>query len=123
MECLDKLAEADRVLEQALRDKSPDEVRVFVRDLLKEAKGHSGRTVKFYADYLLGRMAEIARDLVEDEDSGMADKFMAVMGWIDRGIMHTAYLVNPDSEGRFLEVFDQTILKVGVAQLAGVVVA
>lgn len=114
MDMMNKLVEVDTTLEQVLRTQSAEEIRLFVRGVLEEATARPGRTSKLHADFLLSRMADIARDLLEAPDTGMGARYMAVMGWIDRGITHTAYLANPDSSGRFLEAFDQTVVRVGV---------
>jgi hypothetical protein len=108
MDVLKQLSRLDQELDGILRRRNTDEVREWIKKLLAEGAKKPGRDVKLHATYILERMAELAKDLEESGEDDFWKRAPDVVRWIDRGLTHVAYLVDPDSEGKFLASFEQT---------------
>jgi hypothetical protein len=105
------LIRVDADIRRILLQADSDSIKGSIRELLAEAVKDPGRRAKLLVTYILERAAELANDLYNEED-GFFKKFDDCMKWIDRGLKHAAYLANPESAGRFLEAFDQTVIRV-----------
>lgn len=109
MDLNEKLAAIDGYLGGLLLDSSVQDVQAFILDLLQRASEHPGRGAKLRVTYVMERMAELVKDLKE-EHAKVRQKDEGFMRWIDRGLVYAAYLADPDSQGRWLESFDQTLM-------------
>ena len=107
MDVLRQLQNLDTELNGILQRRNTDEIREWVKKLLKDGAGEPGRAAKMQTTYIFERMAELAKDLEESGEGDFWKRAPDVIRWIDRGLIHVAYLVDPDSEGRFLASFEQ----------------
>jgi hypothetical protein len=114
IDLMSQLEEMDAHLEERLIRVEPEELRDEVYQLLTRAAEAPGRASKLRVTYILERLAETAHSLRDSGEHGFYKRFSPLMVWIDLGLQQAAYLVNPDSAGRFLEAFDQTSIEVEV---------
>lgn len=110
------LASLDEELKKTLLSPDSGGAQVVVKKILEDVAKRAGRVAKLHATYLFERMADIVHDM---EDAGdVTSSVAAVMfRWIDSGLSHAAFMVNPDSVGRYLESFDQIVVPVTVPLL------
>lgn len=107
------LVRIDEDLRKILLEADAEKVRDLVRDLLEEASKTPGRHTKLRVTYILERMSEVSQDLCS-EDPRFYQRYADISKWIDRGLQYTAYLVDPESKGKFLAQFDQTMIQAKV---------
>jgi hypothetical protein len=108
-----KLVQLDEDLRKIMLSSGADKIRDFIKGLLEEASKTPGRHTKLRVTYILERMSEISQDLCED-DAEFYKRYADISKWIDRGLQYTAYLVDPESKGKFLAQFDQTVIQAKV---------
>jgi hypothetical protein len=107
------LVQVDEDLRKVLLSFNADKIRDFIKGLLEEASKTPGRHTKLRVTYILERMSEVSQDLCE-EDPEFYKRYAEISKWIDRGLQYTAYLVDPESKGKFLAQFDQTVIQAKV---------
>ena len=110
------LIEIDSQLSGLLRKGSVAEVQGYVLELLTKASKFPGRTAKLHVTYIMERMAELVNDLKADVVQVRRNE-EALLRWIDKGLLCAAYLVDPDSQGKWLESFDQTLVSANVPDM------
>jgi hypothetical protein len=108
----ESLIEIDSYLAALLREKDEGGLQKYIIDLLTSASRRPGRSAKLHVTYLMERMAELVKDLIED--SNVAANEDGFLRWIDRGLIYATYLTDPDSQGRWIKSFDQTLIKAKV---------
>jgi hypothetical protein len=107
------LTEIDERLTTMLLGKDELELQADILELLSNAAKNPGRAAKLHTTYILERLAELVTDLKEDNAHVRLHE-EGFLRWIDRGLTYTAYLTDPDSQGRWLESFDQTLIRANV---------
>jgi hypothetical protein len=99
---------------EAEEDDTEPGLKELIIQLLEEAAKGPGRSAKLRVTYLLERLSEASQDLRDSGEHEYYRKHESMMKWIDRGLANVAKLVNPASEGKFQELFDQEVIRVAV---------
>jgi hypothetical protein len=107
------LVQLDEQIRQILTTRDPEKIKVAIKKILEDAATRPGRASKLQAAYILERMSELAQDMCS-EDPEFDDKFMDISRWIEKGLVYTNYLIDPETKGKYLATFDQTIIKAKV---------
>lgn len=113
MDVVQTLKDIDEHLTQMLIKSSESELQDYILEALQHAGTEPGRGAKLRTVYLLERLAELVADLVQDQVNVRRNQD-GFMRWIDRGLSAAAYLTDPDTQGKWLASFDQTIIQVDV---------
>jgi len=110
------LIEIDEQLSAMLLESTELELQASVLELLRSAAKDPGRSAKLHVTYIMERMVELLQDLKED-NAHVRRNEEGLMRWIDQGLIYAAYLTDPDSQGRWLESFDQTLMRAKVPDM------
>jgi len=113
MDLIQTLLAVDHDIKRMLMEADEPSLVDKIVKMLEKAAETPGRGAKLRATYLLERMAEIVKDL-ENSQGMFAAKCAAFMRWIDRGLTRVTYLTNPDSQGKFMESFDQIVTDIAI---------
>jgi hypothetical protein len=107
------LVEIDEQLSALLLERTVTELQADVLELLTNAAKTPGRAAKLHVTYIMERLAELVADLKEDNAHVRLHE-EGFLRWIDRGLTYAAYLTDPDSQGKWLESFDQTLTRASI---------
>lgn len=108
VERLEGLEEADQLMRESLTDTGTDALIKELLALMAHAAKEPGRAAKLRATYIIERLMEIAQDIRDGGNLPFIRRYSDVMQWLDKAAIYAAKLANPDTAGRYVEVFDQT---------------
>lgn len=113
MDVVQTLKDIDEHLMQLLMESSESDLQDYILEALQHAGKEPGRGAKLRTVYMLERLAELVADLAQDQVNVRRNQG-GFMRWIDKGLSTAAYLTDPDTQGKWLATFDQTIVQVDV---------